>query len=417
MSTHKKVAIALGMITRHFNDPGPILRFLDNASAYGHTVDRIIVAYSHTMDQAAVEKVRKHIPLELVKASNPCTLWDRLREIGLSDQAIHDLLDLPDGGASGEVPYGSYRNAVLFTALLDGVDYLLFFDTDIEPRVLTKLEREHTEWEEIDFVGVHMRSLAQEQVAATTSDYSGYYIIPPMSFPGLGEFLTGLGKGMAVEYMDDCRVHHCLNLGSKAPGQPRPTDKPLGGNLGLDLTMPWRLAPFYSTLYRYAGSTIRSRGEDTLLGQAITASHGQIMDIDLKVFHDTYAFFPEVPDIHRPKIRDRFYWACLGWIGRNPFLSWYLDQIGQLQTDWRSETTLQRIGLEVGGEQAAEYLKDPRFKILPAAFEASILCLPDSIERYQRLMHGWESLLKTVGRERPPSEVEDEDVGELRLAS
>lgn len=416
MRKYKKSKIALGLITRHFTDPEPIFRFLDNAQTYGHVVDRVIVAYSHTMEERAVALVKKRIPMDLIHASDPGSLRVQMGQAGLTPEAIHDLLDLPDDGEGGEVPYGNYRNAVLFKALLNGMDYLIFFDTDIEPRVLTQLENDYIEWQEIDFVGTHMRSLSKDDVSATTSDYSGYYIIPPMSFPGLGEFLTGLGKGMAMEYMEDCREHHCLNLGPKSPGLPRPTDKPLGGNLGLDLTKPWRLAPFYSTLYSYSGSTIRSRGEDTLLGQAITASHGQIMDIDLKVFHDTYAFFPEVPDIRKKKIRDRFYYACLGWIGRNPFLSWYLDQVGHLKTSWRSENTLQRIGLEVGGEKAAEYLQDPRFADLATAFEASFKVLPEAIERYQRLMRGWQWLLSAVGRDRPPSEV-DEDIGELRLAS
>ena len=164
-------------------------------------------------------------------------------------------------------------------------------------------------------------------------------------------------------------------------------------------------------------TTIKGRGEDTLLGQAIKASNGEIMDIDLPIFHDTYDGFPEVPDIHQKPILDRFYWACLGWIGRNPFLSWYLDQAGLLKTDLRSETTLQRIGLEIGGEQAAAFLRDPRFKRLNEAFEASSSCLPDSIHRYNRLMNGWQMLLQALGRDQPPADVEESEVNNLQLAS
>jgi hypothetical protein len=238
-----------------------------------------------------------------------------------------------------------------------------------------------------------------------------------MSFSGLGELLTGLGKGMAVEYMDDCHEHQCLNLAPESPGLPKPTIKPLGGNLGLDLRQASRLAPFYSTVYTFNNMTIKGRGEDTLLGQAISVSSGQIMDVDLRVFHHTYEGFPAVPDIRRKSVRDRFYLACLGWIGRNPFLSWYLDQFGKLETDRRSETTMQRIGLEIGGEKAAAHLKDPRFKDLISAFEASSQALPDAIERYRRLMHGWQVLLDAIDREQPAREAEDIDVGDLRLAS
>jgi hypothetical protein len=409
--------IALGMITRHFDDHQPILLFLENARRYGHVIDQVIVAYSHNKDESSVAEVENQIPLNLLLVSDLHTLRDQMGQAGVTAEAIKDLLDLPDGGEDGEIPYGAYRNAVLFKALLDGIDHLLFFDTDVEPRVLTDLDGINAKWQEIDFVGSHMRLLAKEHVSATTSEYSGYYIIPPMSFPGLGELLTGLGKGMALEYMEDCHEHRCLNLGPASPGFPKPTNKPLGGNLGLDLRKAWRLAPFYSSLYTFSGKTVKGRGEDTLLGQTISASNGQIMDVDLQIFHHTYEGFPFVPDILRKSIRDRFYWACLGWIGRNPFLSWYLDQLGKLETDLRSETTMQRIGLEIGGEKAAMYLRDPRFKQLITAFEASFEALPDAIDRYQRLMQGWQDLLRALGQERPPRKVEEIYAGDLRLAS
>lgn len=417
MSKSTQSTIALGMITQHFDDPQPILLFLENARRYGHVIDRVIVAYSHNKDESSVAEVENQIPLDLLLVSDLHALRDQMRQAGLTTKATKDLLDLPDGGEEGEVPYGAYRNAVLFKALLDGIDHLLFFDTDVEPRVLTDLDGINAKWQEIDFVGSHMRSLTKENVSATTSEYSGYYILPPMAFPGLGELLTGLGKGMALEYMEDCHEHRCLNLGPVSPGFPRPTNKPLGGNLGLDLRKAWRLAPFYSTLYTFSGMTVKGRGEDTLLGQTISASNGQIMDVDLRIFHHTYEGFPREPDIRRKSIRDRFYRACLGWIGRNPFLIWYLDQLGKLETDLRSEATMQRIGLEIGGEKAAIYLKDPRFKQLSTAFEASFKALPESIDRYQRLMQGWQDLLRAIGRERPPSEVGNTDARNLRLAS
>jgi hypothetical protein len=417
MDKLKNRRIALGLITRDFNDPEPIFLFLKNADKYGHLIDRVIVAYSHSKDDSTLKAVSNRVKLDLLNVSSPGLLREEMRRSGIAIDAIDALLALPDGGPDGEVPYGAYRNAVLFKALLEGIDYLLFFDSDVEPRVLTQLEGLDARWEEVDFVGTHMRSLVKEDVTATTSEYSGYYIIPPISFSGLGDLLTGLGKGMALEYMEDCKDHRCLNLGPISPGLPRPTDKPLGGNLGLNLTQPWRLAPFYSTIYSYSGLTVKGRGEDTLLGQTISASGGKIMDVDLRIFHHTYDHFPVTPDIRVKSIRDRFYWACLGWIGRNPFLSWYLDQHSLLETDWRSETTVQRIGLEIGGEKAATYLQDERFKHLGPAFEASFEALPQAIERYQLLMRGWEALLTALGQDRPPTEVEDTDVDELQLAS
>ncbi|MEA1977211.1 MAG: hypothetical protein U9N80_04865 [Chloroflexota bacterium] len=249
MSTLGSSKIALGLITRYFNDPMPILRFLDNAMKFGHHIDQVIVAYSHGISQEAVVAVEERTGITVVEAYGDAHMRSRLLFAGLSADEVDGLLDVPGWPRSQEVPYGAYRNAVLIQALLDGLDFLLFFDTDVQPLVLTAIEGEKPVWQEIDFVGTHMLSLSEEHVIVTTSEYSGYYIIPPMSFNGLSDLLFGLGKGMALEYMEDCHNHGCLNLGPASPGPPTPTFKPLGGNLGLSLDSPRRLAPFFSTIY------------------------------------------------------------------------------------------------------------------------------------------------------------------------
>ncbi|HUS84026.1 MAG TPA: hypothetical protein VMX56_02690 [Anaerolineales bacterium] len=405
--------IALGLITRHLDDPAPILRFVDNAEKFGQSLDRVIVAYSHGVDPETVMSIEERINLTVVKASGDANLRSRLFATGLSAEEVDGLLDVPSWPRHQEIPYGAYRNAVLIQAFLDGLDYLLFFDSDIRPVVLTALRGDTPVWQEIDFVGRHMASLSEAQVAVTTSEYSGYYIIPPLSFDGLGDLLFGLGKGMALEYLEDCHEHGCLILGSASPGLPMPTDKPLGGNLGLSLDEPRRLAPFFSTIYSTQGRCIMSRGEDTLLGQTLSEFEGRMLDVDLLIFHDTYDEFPRIPDIHKMPVRDRFYRACLGWIGRNPFMTWYLDGLGRLATSFEAEINLQKLGLITGGERAAQFLDDPRFAKLSLAFDDSYEELPQAIDRYQRLMNGWEALLVTLEPEIAPRE----DDKRLPLAS
>jgi len=394
--------IALGLITRYLDDPAPILRFVDNAEKFGHPLDRVIVAYSHGVDPKTVAAIEKSIRMTVVNASGDANLRGRLLSTGLSVDEVDGLLDVPGWPLHQEVPYGAYRNAVLIEALLGGLDYLLFFDTDIRPAVLTALRGDAPVWQEIDFVGTHLASLSEADVAVTTSEYSGYYIIPPMSFDGLGDLLFGLGKGMALEYVEDCHAHGCLNLGPASPGLPAPTVKPLGGNLGISLDKPRRLAPFFSTIYTTLGTCIMGRGEDTLLGQALSDFDGRMIDVDLLLFHDTYNDFPRAPDIRRKSVRDRFYRACLGWIGRNPFMTWYLDRLGRLETSSKAEINQQKLGLIAGGERAAQYLDDPRFAKLPLAFEDSYSALPQAIDRYQRLMNGLEALLAALAPEIAP---------------
>lgn len=393
MVDHRHLKVAYGVIMRALHDPAPIERFLDNADSHRHPIDRVIVATSHGVDERAVEILKRRTNLNLVRALGDEELVRKLENGGVSPGHARQLLGSPDWDSRSEVPYGAYRNAVLIEAVLEGMDYLLYFDSDVYPRVLTDLSEGQCTWQEIDFVDSHLKTLSRSDVLVTTSDYSGYYIIPPLQFDGLKAFLFGLGKGMALEYMEECQNHSCLILGPDLPSEPRPTNKPLGGNLGLSLDRLDELAPFFSVVYDYDGLCIKGRGEDTLLGQALRDTEGAMQDIDLRVFHETYIDFPRFPDVQREPIRDRFYNACLGWIGRNPFMTWFLDQAGSLEKGFREEIGQQRRGLKSGGRQAAIALDDARFAKLADAFEASYAMLPDAIDRYMRLVRGWRAFL------------------------
>jgi hypothetical protein len=387
--------IALAVITRHLDDPDLILSFLDNADHFGHPVDRVIGAYSHSFVPSAVSRISERVGMDVLQASDDPGLRDRLRAGGLETRAVDDLLAVPSWARHRQAPYSAYRNAILLHALIEGMDAVIFFDTDVYPKVLTGVEDGTPSFRRVDFVGAHISSLSKKGIVATTSEYSGYYIIPPMGFDGLEQLLTGLRKEKALGYVNSSRHHLCLNLGTVGPRHRKLTHKPLGGNLGLGLRHPEALSLFYSTTYVFEDKCIMGRGEDTLLGRAISKAGLGIVDVDLPVFHDTYPGFPGVPEIGQEEIRTRFYHACLGWIGRNPFLTWFLDQAGELAMPFDEAIQQQRMGLQAGGPKAARAFDDPRFAGLGQALEASLRELPVAIRRYERLMAGWDSFLGT----------------------
>ncbi|NIM92924.1 MAG: hypothetical protein GTO18_04345 [Anaerolineales bacterium] len=407
--------IALALITRYLNNPSPITRFLKNAQAYGHYIDRVIVAYSHGVEEEVVEELRAWVPVDIVCAHNDLQMRLRLLDLGLQPSEVEGLLVVPSWPCHNEVPYGAYRNTALIKAMLEGMDYILFFDDDIYPKVLLAHDTGEIAWETIDFVGNHMDYLSEPDITATTSDYSGYYIIPPMVYEGLDELLIGLFKGSAIEYMNSSESHRCLVFGPAIPENVKSTSKLLGGNLGLDLKMPWHLAPFFSTTYMFGEDCILGRGEDTLLGQAIKESGGSALDIDLRVFHNTFHDFPIEPDIHQKTTANRFYRACLGWIGRNPFLTWFMERNGWVESSFEEEISHQRIGLVSGGVKTAEYLNDSRFERLPYALDAAMVSLPDMITRYERLRDGWTALIEFLATS--PISGDFDEGEELKLAS
>ncbi len=384
--------IALAQITRSLDDPNPAQQFLSNARDHGHRVERLIVAYSHGVDERAVRTLRRQVRLDLVSAQGDPALSRRLSEAGLADREVNGLLEVPSWRTWNQIPYGAYRNAALAAALLEGIDTLIFFDSDVRPFELTVIENGEPFWNEIDFIGEHLAALAVPGVVATSSEYSGYYIIPPMKFDGLDQLLIGLEKASDPYCMSRLTDHGCLSISEPGEVRIEPTTKLLGGNLGLNLENSERLLPFYSSGYEFQQRYVMGRGEDTFLSYGLADIGSEMIDIKLPVFHDTYEGFPSRPNIRTEGVRDRFYNACLGWIGRNPLLVWHRAELGLFEGSLETEFERQLQGLRIGGAKASHYLSDDRFKSLPDALECSVAALPQSIARYRSLSIGWAAL-------------------------
>ena len=146
MEVRKAGKTALGLITRRVDDVKTPIRFLTNARRYGHTIDRIIIAYSHGVDRGVVETLQRQVEVDLICAHGDDNLHQSLRALGLGPDAVDALLDVPSWSCHHEVPYGAYRNAILVNALLEGMDYLLFFDSDVQPSVLIGLDDGEPQW-------------------------------------------------------------------------------------------------------------------------------------------------------------------------------------------------------------------------------------------------------------------------------
>lgn len=94
---------------------------------------------------------------------------------------------------------------------------------------------------------------------------------------------------------------------------------------------------------------------------------------------------------------DRFYYACMGWVIRNPFLNWirnkYSISTEKINIEKRYES------LVIGSGSAAEYFNDKRFLKLPKAFNLSYQKLDTDIRHYENLMSIWTKLRKLINKE------------------
>jgi len=384
------VKISIGAITKDFNSLEPIDEFLKNASKHNHKIYSVIIVYSHSCDFRLVENLEEKVKVFLVKINDALEIKEQLIKMGLSAENIEILLNCPTLKKYGKVPYGLNRNYALIKALLSGSEALVFIDTDVYPRVLVKKDDEVKE-KEIDFIGRHLEYLRKEEVIITTSDYSGYYIIPPMKFTGMKELFIGLQKEGAYESLRNSDKHNCLNLDNDKRRKIFETDKILGGNVAIKLSALKKLPPFFSTVYDANGEHVLSRGEDTLLGIQLKKSDEKCIDIDTKIFHNTFGNYPEIPDIKKDKsIKDRFYYTCLGWIGRNPFLNWLKRE------DIEEVKNRQKKNIIIGSKAVASYLKDERFLFLPEALEISYHNLERVIGEYKSTVRAWNDFIEKL---------------------
>ena len=373
--------IALGMITRALNSAAPLLRFIESAEKYGHTLDAVIATHSLGLCPRAAAEISEKAPFYAIDLQDPLPRIRQLKRLGVSESSAAALVNCPDTKGCGLVPYGINRNAVIIEALLKEVDIIVFADTDVYPYVITMKDGQPF-LEEIDFFGCHLKYLsAGSQI--TTSEYSGFNILPPAEFEGMDNLLLGLRKGEMRDFWKGSMDHHCL-ITQPQSVSPCSCTKVLGGNAGFWLSAFSALPPFFSSFYTDGEEFFLARGEDTGLSPSIIPSNTVCTDIKTYIYHDTYDGFINAPDLKNDVVtQKRFYYACTGWIGRNPFIS------ALLREDERETRDFQRAHLSVGSTSLADYTSNPIFNTLVEKFDISW----DSIERYkgeyERVQEAW----------------------------
>jgi hypothetical protein len=145
-----------------------------------------------------------------------------------------------------------------------------------------------------------------------------------------------------------------------------------------------KLPPFFSSHYTYGGELFLCRGEDTMLGVEIAQSSVVCTDIGVNPLHDTYKDYPAEPNLLGDlSAQNRFYYACTGWVGRNPLLNHILGN------DLYTTREYQRTCLERGLRALAEYTANPRYNSVLRNFDVSWDSLGRYINEFERITEAW----------------------------
>ena len=233
--------------------------------------------------------------------------------------------------------YASQRNAIVYSAIRCKMDYLIFLDDDEYPLAVTNTHR-HAVWAGQHVLATHIKSL--EQADLTHGHHCGY--ISPIPYVEYNDTMTEADFRSFIEAISNDilnwdKVKTVMNNGgvtyantsvltTKTPMEVQESNGAKfisGANLGINLTDPSRIFPFYNPK--------GARGEDTFLSTCL--SERKVLRIPCYTFHDGFSTYKNLLEGVLPikmkfiqadneQIIQRFYKACIGWIRYKPLLTY-----------------------------------------------------------------------------------------------
>lgn len=254
--------------------------------------------------------------------------------------------------------YAAKRNAILYAALENRMDYLLFLDDDEYPLAVTN-NRGTALWSGQNVIRMHLQNIADADI---TNGYHCGYIspIPQVDFDGVlseRDFRRFIGA-ISNDIISWESIRKIMNNGGVTyadtsiliESKPRPVEEVnrckfiTGANLCINLKRPERTFPFYNPP--------GARGEDTFLSTLL--SQRKILRVPCYAFHDGFSAYHHLLDgvlpIHlesigpgSEKIVSRFYSACIGWIRYKPLLLYITDPDGYGDTVQSMKETLDEV--------------------------------------------------------------------------
>jgi len=231
--------------------------------------------------------------------------------------------------------YAAKRNAILYYAIKNKMDYLIFLDDDEYPLAVTNTKNTAI-WGGQNILTTHLEYLNQADI--THGNHCGYISpIPHIKFnetmteTDFRNFIEAISNDIinwdtVMNVMNDGGVTYADTkiLTSNEAFEVQETNHTKfisGANLGINLKDPRRVLPFYNPP--------GARGEDTFLSTCL--SERKVLRVPCYTFHDGFSTYNSLLsgvlptrlkfiEADNKKIIVRFYKACIGWIRYKPLL-------------------------------------------------------------------------------------------------
>jgi len=300
--------------------------------------------------------------------------------------------------------YAGKRNAVLFSAIEHGMDYLLFIDDDEYPLAVTN-KRDTCLWGGQRVFLSHLKNIPD---ADYTNGYHCGYIspIPQIFFDEhlREEVFESFIRAISNDIISWEKIRGLMPTGGVTFASTEVLSGGLtedvpwenncrfisGANLCINLKDPRRTLPFYNPP--------GARGEDTFLSTML--KDRRVVKVPCYTFHDGFSYYQHILNgalpIHLKKITadspviiSRFVNACIGWVRYKPLLTYITKP-----DEYEERMSSIRSSLRETAPVLAEYFKDERFLKISVEFERYCKNVNRHYEKYLMTQNAWEKIVR-----------------------
>jgi len=302
--------------------------------------------------------------------------------------------------------YAGKRNAILYAAIENRMDYLLFLDDDEYPMAVTN-NRNQCLWSGQQVFLSHLQEI--ENADYTNGYHCGY--VSPIPQINFNDILSEQDFRIFIEAISNDiinwdSVKNLINSGGITYASTdillknESSEVPLiggckfisGANLCINLTRPHRSLPFFNPP--------GARGEDTFLSSML--QERTVRKIPCYTFHDGFSVYQYLLDgvlpIHlsaitsdSPLVTTRFINACIGWVRYKPLLVYITDPS-------KFEQRMQRIRSSLANTlpKLSEYFHDNRFLTISAEFEKYYKNVGKHNKQFLTTQKIWNKIIDTI---------------------
>jgi len=301
--------------------------------------------------------------------------------------------------------YGKKRNAVIYFAVKQKMDYLIFLDDDEYPVAPIRTEGNNVTWRGQNVVASHLKYIPKADI--THGHHCGY--ISPIPYIGFNDTLTEEDFRLFIETISNDIISWDSIKRKMADGGITFADGELidcsrvveeidgakfisGSNLCFNLNNVEKIAPFYNPP--------GARGEDTFLS---TCFHNlKVLKVPVYTFHDGFLKYSHLLDgvlprhlkpvtIDAPHVASRFLKASVGWVRYKPLLL-YITRTN----NFKAEIEKMRENLPEVLPKLCKFFNTQEFSRIYDEFEHGYKNVEKHFDAFEEAKRVWKKIMTFV---------------------